>query len=377
MELINSIFGWPLGWIMWFCYLVVRNYGIALILFTLITKVLLLPFAVKQQKSTIKMAIFKPKMDALQKAYGNNKEKLQEEMMKLYEKEGYNPMSGCMPMLIQFPILFGLIDVVYKPLTHILRLSGEEITLATNAAKDLLSTTANSFTAQLQVVQFIQSGDASVLAKFSELSAETIAKIQSIDFRFLGINLLEFPAWKMAEGQEFLPYFALLMIPILSGLTSLLLTLQQKHYSKATQPQQAGGMMNGMLYIMPLFSVYFAFMVPAGVGMYWLVSNLLMMVQAFFLNKKFNPEETARLVKEAEELEKEKQRQEKIEAKKKLAEKAQESGKTISEEEKDELRRQALSEKEAIARKIAEARRRMEEKYGDAPSSDADQEEKK
>ena len=370
MELINSIFGWPLGWIMWFCYLVVRNYGIALILFTLITKVLLLPFAVKQQKSTIKMAIFKPKMDALQKAYGNNKEKLQEEMMKLYEKEGYNPMSGCMPMLIQFPILFGLIDVVYKPLTHILRLS-------TNAAKDLLSTTANSFTAQLQVVQFIQSGDASVLAKFSELSAETIAKIQSIDFRFLGINLLEFPAWKMAEGQEFLPYFALLMIPILSGLTSLLLTLQQKHYSKATQPQQAGGMMNGMLYIMPLFSVYFAFMVPAGVGMYWLVSNLLMMVQAFFLNKKFNPEETARLVKEAEELEKEKQRQEKIEAKKKLAEKAQESGKTISEEEKDELRRQALSEKEAIARKIAEARRRMEEKYGDAPSSDADQEEKK
>ncbi|MCI5802015.1 MAG: YidC/Oxa1 family membrane protein insertase, partial [Oscillospiraceae bacterium] len=138
MELINSIFGWPLGWIMWFCYLVVRNYGIALILFTLLTKLMLLPFAVKQQKSTIKMAIFKPKMDAIQKAYGNNKEKLNEELMKLYEKEGYNPMSGCMPMLIQFPILFGLIDVVYKPLTHILRLSSAEITIATDAAKGLM-----------------------------------------------------------------------------------------------------------------------------------------------------------------------------------------------------------------------------------------------
>ncbi|MDY4192261.1 MAG: YidC/Oxa1 family membrane protein insertase [Oscillospiraceae bacterium] len=376
MELINSIFGWPLGWIMWFCYLVVRNYGIALILFTLLTKLMLLPFAVKQQKSTIKMAIFKPKMDAIQKAYGNNKEKLNEELMKLYEKEGYNPMSGCMPMLIQFPILFGLIDVVYKPLTHILRLSSAEITIATDAAKGLMEKAANSFTAQLQAVQYIQSGDPAVLDKFSALSAETIQKIQSIDFRFLGIDLLKFPAWKMAEGQQFLPYLALLLIPILSGVTSLLLTLQQKHYNKSTQPQQ-GGMMNGMLYIMPIFSAYFAFMVPAGVGMYWLISNVLMMVQAFFLNKKFNPEETARLVKEAEEAEKERQRQEKIEAKKKLAEKAAASGKSMSEEEKEELRRQALSEKEAVAKKIAEARRRMEEKYGDAPSSDGEQEKKK
>ena len=130
-------------------------------------------------------------------------------------------------------------------------------------------------------------------------------------------------------------------------------------------------------YIMPIFSAYFAFMVPAGVGMYWLISNVLMMVQAFFLNKKFNPEETARLVKEAEEAEKERQRQEKIEAKKKLAEKAAASGKSMSEEEKEELRRQALSEKEAVAKKIAEARRRMEEKYGDAPSSDGEQEKKK
>ncbi|MDD2955538.1 MAG: membrane protein insertase YidC [Oscillospiraceae bacterium] len=370
MELFNTIFGWPLGWIMWFCYLVIRNYGLALIAFTIITKALLLPFAVKQQKSTIKMAVFKPKLDALQKMYGNNKEKLNEEMMKLYEKEGYNPMSGCLPMLIQFPILFGLIDVVYKPLTHILHLSNTEITAATDVAKSMM-TNANTFTAQLQAVNFIQGGDPAMLEKFSALSAETIAKIQSVDFNFLGINLLQFPTLKMQDGQGFLPYFALLLIPILSGVTSLMLTLLQKHYNKATQPQQAGGMMNGMLYIMPLFSVYFAFLVPAAVGIYWLISNILMMVQAYFLNKKFNPEETARMVKEAEEAEKERQRKEKIEAKKKLAEKPSQADKAaLTDEEKEELRKQALTEKELVAKRIAEARRRMEEKYGDAPSSD-------
>ena len=121
MNFIYTVFGWPLGWIMYVCYLIVKNYGLALILFTLITKALQLPLAIKQQKSMMKTAIFKPQMDTLQRKYKNNREKLNEEMMKLYEKEHYNPMSGCLPTLISFPILFGMIDVIYKPITHIIR----------------------------------------------------------------------------------------------------------------------------------------------------------------------------------------------------------------------------------------------------------------
>ena len=104
MNFIYTVFGWPLGWIMYVCYLIVKNYGFALILFTLITKALQLPLAIKQQKSMMKTAIFKPQMEALQRKYKNNKEKLNEEMMKLYEKEHYNPMSGCLPSLISFPM---------------------------------------------------------------------------------------------------------------------------------------------------------------------------------------------------------------------------------------------------------------------------------
>ena len=131
----SQLFGTPLGWIMWLLYQVIRNYGIVLILFTILVKAALFPLSVKQQKSSAKMAIFQPKIAEIQKKYANNKQKQQEEMMKLYEAHGYNPMSGCLPLLIQFPILFGIIDVVYNPLTHILRIPKDTIASAVEILK--------------------------------------------------------------------------------------------------------------------------------------------------------------------------------------------------------------------------------------------------
>ena len=110
-----NIFGFlgvPLGFILKLIYSVVQNYGWSLVLFTLITRLILLPLNFKQQKSMVQMNILKPKMDALQKQYGNNKEKYSEETMKLYKKYGISPFSGCLPLLIQFPILFALFDVI-------------------------------------------------------------------------------------------------------------------------------------------------------------------------------------------------------------------------------------------------------------------------
>ena len=103
-----SILGYPLGWIMWAIYKVVNNYGVALILFTVLVRLALFPLSVKQQKSSAKMQVFQPKMQEIQKKYANNKEKQQEEMMKLYEQHGYNPMAGCLPSIIQMILLFGM-----------------------------------------------------------------------------------------------------------------------------------------------------------------------------------------------------------------------------------------------------------------------------
>lgn len=87
MNFITDILGWPLGIIMWLCYSLVQNYGIALLIFTIITRFALFPISIKQQKTSAKMAAFTPKLKELQKKYANNKQKLQEETMKLYEKE--------------------------------------------------------------------------------------------------------------------------------------------------------------------------------------------------------------------------------------------------------------------------------------------------
>lgn len=122
-----NIFATPLGWIMKLCYSLVKNYGIALLLFTFITRLVVFPLNVKQQKSTARMAMLNPQLEKLKKKYANNKEKLNEETMKLYSKENVNPMASCLPMVITMVILFSLIPVIYGPLTYISNADKDEV----------------------------------------------------------------------------------------------------------------------------------------------------------------------------------------------------------------------------------------------------------
>ena len=138
MGIISNIFGYPLGWIMYFIYSFIPNYGVSIVIFTLITKFLLFPISVKQQKSQAAMAIFSPKLENLKKQYAKNPQKLQEEQMKLYSEEGINPMASCLPLLIQLPILYGIFDVVYRPISHILHFDKATVTQATEIAKTVL-----------------------------------------------------------------------------------------------------------------------------------------------------------------------------------------------------------------------------------------------
>ena len=151
-------------------------------------------------------------------------------------------------------------------------------------------------------------------------------------------------------------------MPILSGITSLLISIQSQRQNKATMGDMAGGgMMKGMMYFMPLFSLWFAFQVPAGVGMYWLLSNVLTMVQTAILHKKFDPTAAIEAARAAEEAEREKEREERRLLKEKKAQ-----GKQLDEKENEK----AMNAKELNAKKIAEARRRMAEKYGDVYTED-------
>jgi len=139
-------------------YQVIDNYGWSLVIFTVLVRLLLLPLNIKQQKSSAKMSIFQPKLQALQKKYGKDKERYQQEMMKLYEEEGYNPMSSCLPMLIQMLVLFGIIDVVYKPLRYMLSIPSELIKDATAALTDAGMKVSSN--AELVITNIIQGNNA-------------------------------------------------------------------------------------------------------------------------------------------------------------------------------------------------------------------------
>lgn len=354
MNAIYQVLGYPLGWVMWALYAVVKNYGVALLLFTVLMKAVLFPISLKQQKSSGKMMKIQPQITELQNRYKDNKEKLNEEMMKLYEKEKYNPMSGCLPMLIQMPVLFGLIDVIYRPLNHILRLPKETIELAKEIMSGLtgMPVTNGLSTAELLIIRGVNETPAS----YASLGADVVAKIQSLNLSFLGLDLTQTPSLSMF-GEIFTNFNPVLLIPILSGVSALLSSLQ----AQRNQPQTGtgGGGMKGMMLMMPIFSTWIAFSVPAGVGLYWFYSNVTQMLQTYIMNKIYNPKEVAEQAKREHEEQQERERLERIEAKRKLKEAARKG--ELSEEEAVK----ALSAKELNRRRLAEARKRDAERYGE------------
>ena len=137
MNFIYELIGVPLGYLMSLIYNIVPNYAIAIILFTLVTKLLLFPFNYKTQKNAARMQLLQPKLNKLQKSFANNPTRLQEEQNKLYQEEGVNPMGSCLPAFIQMFLLFGVIDVVYKPIKHVLRLSKSVRMAAVEKASEL------------------------------------------------------------------------------------------------------------------------------------------------------------------------------------------------------------------------------------------------
>ena len=285
-----------LGYLLKILFYVFRNYGWSLIFFTIITRALMLPFSIKQQKNTANMARMKPKMDVINKKYANNKAKQNEEMMKLYKEENYNPAAGCLPLLIQMPLLFGLIGAVYRPLKYIMGMSDTVITAVRDAAGIAANNNYGEIFAIKNVAGAVSGENAEVLnsvkdaitAVEPEQASQIYANLTEFSgkFNFLGLDLLGNPnlPWSDNSWLTFL-----WLIPLLSGATAFLSSFISTRINKQVQSQQPGGAMSAMLYVMPLFSLYIAFVVPAGVGFYWLVSNVIMIAQTLLLNKFYNP----------------------------------------------------------------------------------------
>lgn len=281
MSFLYSIFGFLLrGLYDW-----VGNYGLALILLTLFARILMLPMSIKQQKSTAKMQRLQSKVRKIQQQYAGDQKKIQEETQALYAREGTNPMSmGCLPLVLQLPIIYGLIGVIYRPLQYVLNIPAEQIeTLKTALSNVVEVTTKNSRTVELLIIEHIQELSGSV-------PADVFEKISSFDFKFLGISLGQVPSVKHPD--------VLWLVPILSFLSQMASSIVMYLRQKEQNPEMSKNPSMGcMTFGMPLFSLYFTFQFPVGIGIYWITSSVIAFVQMLALNYIYSPKKmTAKLL---------------------------------------------------------------------------------
>ena len=282
MELINKIIGIPLGYIMWLCYILVKNYGVAILLFTLLTKALMFPLNIWVQKNSIKMVKLKPRLNEIAASCVGSRDMIAEKQMALYKQEKYRPLAGTLPLLIQIPIILGLIAVVYNPLQHLLHIDADIINALTAKAMELTGATELGSGAHLKIVELIN--NSAYTNAFSGLSvpgaAEAVEKIRALNLGFLGFNLSGVPSITV--------WNRLLFVPLLSGGSAFLLSAVQ---NKVNVLQREAGWFGrwGMAIFLTLFSLYFAFIVPAGVGLYWIFSNIISLALMLVVNLLYPP----------------------------------------------------------------------------------------
>ncbi|MCQ4865244.1 YidC/Oxa1 family membrane protein insertase [Pseudoflavonifractor phocaeensis] len=340
----------PFVWILMLFYNFFHNYGIALILFAVLVKLILFPFSLKGKRSMIQMNMMSGKMQKLQKMYGNNKEKYNLEVQKLYEKEKVNPMSGCLWSFIPLLILLPLYAIIRQPLTYMMNLSPDVINQIAGALN--WETVAQNMGWIKEAAAYSNAGY-NQLYLASLITTENVAAVQAavgdaakslfaVNFDFLGLNLAATPQlkfWTVAGG------FGLFLLPVISAATGFLFSMISMK-TNAVNQQSAQAANNStskmMLIVSPLMSLYIGFVMPAGLCVYWIAQNLLSMLQEFLASKML----------------------------KKDYEKAAEEAARREAEEKEEERRQKEEERAERARRIEEAKQNKGKKKPAAKKKD-------
>ena len=280
------------------------HYALALLLFSLCVKLLLLPLSIRQQKSQIKMARIRPKMLAIEKKYaGRNDQptlrKKQEEMMALQQQEGYSPMSGCLPLLIQLPIILILFEIIREPLTYICQFSSTEIIDLWNAAKGLVGdqvVTKVSSVDQVELVSLLRQ-NAGVL---ESVTGDSLSILPRLDLFGGAINLGATPSFTKFNWLWLIPAVNLVLSIVTMRLTKLFGSNAQQ--MQATTPDQKVSM-GIMEWMMPVMTTFFAFQISAAVGVYWIFQSIFGLIQMIVLAKvmplpKYTKEEMEQMLRD-------------------------------------------------------------------------------
>lgn len=295
-ESLANLFGYLLS----FLYNLVNNYGIAIILFTLIIKVLLLPLSIKQQKTMKKSAKMQEKMKVIQFKYKNDPDKMNQEMMNLYKTENMSPFSGCLTAIVQLLLLLSIFYLVKSPITYMEKISSEDI----NKYISQLQEEGKEISKVYPEIDLIREYN---WLKEKNPEDNNIEKL-NLQMNFVGLDLSKIPQQNMTD-------YTVYIIPILYILSSFIsirmTTAMQEKQNKAKKDVVIDGetgkeieekeseneidavmQTNKMMsWMMPIMSISIAFVAPLGLALYWLISNLLMIVERLILDKVIKQED--------------------------------------------------------------------------------------
>ena len=325
MELILT----PFSALLLFLYNFLNSYGLALIAFALIVKVILFYFSLKAKKSMIQMNLLQGKMQQLQKQYGKDKARYNQEVQKLYEKEKINPMGGCLWSLVPMIVLILLYYIIREPISYLMHVPRDMIeTVAT------VTNVANTG-AYPQIFMAREFADPGVLAAVQAALGEAGAGVFSLNFDFLGIDLSQIPNWKfwdepMVWSENFGP-LTLVVVSVALSVLSMWVSQRTNKLNKAqsTGNSQADRMTKQMMVIMPIMSVWIGFVMPAGLCLYWIANSLFTIVQELICSRilKKDYEKAIAAREEQERLEKEEIKRQKAERAARIAAEQEEAKK--------------------------------------------------
>lgn len=258
LEFIANIFGYLLN----FIYNLLNNYGFAIVIFSILVKLLLLPLTIKQQKTMDKTTKMQEEIKSLQFKYKNDPEKLNKEMMDMYKRENISPFSGCLSSIVQLILILAVFYLVRSPLTYMKKVDVNVI----NDYSNKLETKTNY--PEVQIIK--------------EFGNENEAVY--LNMNFLGLDLSSVPSSNLTD-------FKTLIIPFLyvvSSIISTKMTLKTQSNKNKEQDETAEDMLQStnksMSYMMPIMAFSISLVAPLGLALYWLMSNVLMIAERIFLN---------------------------------------------------------------------------------------------
>lgn len=329
MGWITSFFGMLLNYIFDFVVLImpapVATLGISIIVFTIITRLLMTPLQIMQQRTTRGMAIIQPELEKLQKKYKDKKDadsqaKYSAEMQKLYKKHNISPLAGCLPLIIQLPLIMALFGVLRDVSSHIIKLKDVYIGLASKLMEsvtnyqtilapyldihsmngkvkfDLTQVTAeNGVLGLKELLSKLTSMQWSEL--LAQIPAEAAAGMESLielknNYEWFGVNLVDKPSELVKFGGSGM--IIALLVPVLVWVSTVIYSKYTMAQSQAGQPKKSGDdqqakTMNTMNIVLPLMTAFFSYTMPVGLALYWIAGNVIMLVQQVIVTKVMEP----------------------------------------------------------------------------------------